>query len=185
MPVQIEKSGKKILLSHWADGSSRNKFKLYSGKRSALDIATNMLHGVGNRETRGITQLWEEKQNKLIKHPFNVTTPMGGSFNFDPRGAWTAIDAGYSPNDQGHQVAASPVVEVLAAWGLEHARPDEFRTRRVRCTAWGTLLPPMLARVALCDGMTSIVPTKRFRFDLNLSGKNKVVTFAEQESNHA
>ena len=62
---------------------------------------------------------------------------MGGSFNFDPRGAWTAIDAGYSLNDQGHQVDASPVVEFLAAWGLENARPDEFATRQVRYAAWG------------------------------------------------
>ena len=55
---------------------------------------------------------------------------MGGSFNFDPRGAWTAIDAGYSPNEHKHAVEASPVVEFLAAWGLEHARPDEFDTGR-------------------------------------------------------
>ena len=31
--------------------------------------------------------------------------------------AWTGIDAGYSPNDQGHGLAASPVVEILAARG--------------------------------------------------------------------
>lgn len=161
-----------IELSHWADGSSRNDFKLYAGNRSAYQIAGTML--------RGIAQLWVERQNELIERPFDITTPMGGSFNFDPRGGWTAIDAGYSPNYQKHEIAASPVVELLAAWGLENARPDEYQTRKVRYSVWGVTLPPMLARAALFDGFAAI-PMRRFRFELHLSGKNKIVTFAEQE----
>jgi len=186
-----------VELGHWADGSSRNSFKLYAGNRSADKIARAMLSGIrekpkknqrtGDMKTKGIAQLWEEQRDALIRSPFEIVTPMGGSFNFDPRGAWTAIDAGYSPNDQDHQVAASPVVEFLAAWGLENARPDEFETRKVRYAVWGIPLPPMLARAALC-GAISAVPLKQFRFDLYMSGKNKVVTFAEMEtrpwSNH-
>jgi CRISPR-associated protein Csx14 len=179
-----------VELGHWADGSSRNNFKLYAGNRSAHGIARAMLMGVrekpkrgeaiGEIRTRGIRQLWDEHKDELIARPFHVLTPMGGSFNFDPRGAWTAIDTGYSLNDQGHLVEASPVVEFLAAWGLEHARPHEFETRKVRYAAWGSLLPPPLARVALC-GSLSPVSLKRFRFELDMSGKNKVVTFAEME----
>jgi CRISPR-associated protein Csb3 len=179
-----------VELGHWADGSSRNNFKLYAGNRSAAGIARAMLLGVrekpkkkqavGDLRTKGIRQLWEEQRDELIGRPFDVLTPMGGSFNFDPRGAWTAIDAGYSPNDQGHRIEASPVVEVLAAWGLENARPDEFETRKVRYAAWGVLLPPILARAALSGGLGA-VPSKHFLFELDLSGKNKVVTFAELE----
>ena len=172
MPIQIFNSNKSIMLGHWADGSSRNEFKLYAGNRSALMIATAM--------TRGITHLWREQKDDLIERPFNITTPMGGSFNFDPRGAWKAIDAGFSPNNQKHQVEASPVVELLAAWGLENARPEEFGIREVRYAVWGVVLQPILARVALIGGI-SVMPMKRFRFDLDMSGKNKVVTFAEQE----
>ncbi len=109
-----------------------------------------------------------------------MLTPMGGSFNFDPRGAWTAIDAGYSPNDQKHQVAASPVVEFLAAWGLEHARPVVSDDRQVRYAAWGVPLSPCLARVALIGAIPAL-PMHRFRFLLDSSGKNKIVTFAERE----
>ncbi|MGE3874545.1 MAG: hypothetical protein AB7F74_16480, partial [Parvibaculaceae bacterium] len=176
-----------IELGHWADGSSRVSFKLYAGNRSAEGIARAMLMGVrdkpkkgsptGELRTKGIRQLWDDQRNELIARPFHVLTPMGGSFNFDPRGAWTAIDAGYSLNDQGHLVEASPVVEMLAAWGLEHARPVEFETRKVRYAAWGELLPPILARAALC-GSLSVVPLRYFRFELDMSGKNKVVTFA-------
>ena len=136
---------------------------------------------IGDLETSGITQLWESRREETLRNPFDPV-PMGGSFNFDPRGAWTGIDAGYSPNEHNHPVAASPIVEFLAAWGLENSRPDEFETRNVRYAAWGIPLSPTLARAALCGSLISI-PLKRFRFELDLSGKNKVVTFAQLETN--
>ena len=195
MPIQITNGKKRIVVGHWADGSSRNEFKLYAGNRSALGIATAMLSGtfdkprkgqnIGALKTGGIAQLWVERRPDLIQQPFEVNTSMGGSFNFDPKGAWTTIDAGYSPDKQDHQVAASPVVEILAAWGLENARPDEFETRKVRYAAWGLTLPPLLARVALVGGI-SVMPMKRFCFELDMSGLgNKIITFAEQETTHA
>lgn len=191
LPIRLGGGNRPMIeLGHWADGSSRNNFKLYAGNRSAYGIACAMLLGVrekpkrnqavGELKTKGIAQLWQEQRDALIERPFHVLTPMGGSFNFDPRGAWTAIDAGYSPNEHKHQVAASPVVEFLAAWGLENARPDEFEPRKVRYAAWGAPLAPILARAALCGGI-AILPTRRFRFALDMSGKNKVVTFAEPE----
>jgi CRISPR-associated protein Csx14 len=116
-----------------------------------------------------------------LRDPFGVTVPMGGSsFKFDARKSWTAIDAGYSPDEQKHLVAASPVVEILAAIGLENARPDEFETRQVRYSAWNGLVPPVLARPALA-GTHIGIPRRVFQFTLALSGKNKVVTFAEEE----
>jgi CRISPR-associated protein Csb3 len=191
LPIRFGGGNRPIVeLGHWADGSDRNSFKLYAGNRSAEGIARAMLLGVrekpkkkqaiGDIKSKGVRQLWEERRDDLIVRPFDVLTPMGGSFNFDPRGAWTAIDAGYSLNDQGHQVESSPVVEFLAAWGLEHARPDEFETRTVRYAVWGVPLAPMLARVALC-GSIGTAPRQMFVFRLDMSGKNKVVTFAERE----
>ncbi len=195
LPIRLGGGNRPIVkLGHWADGSGRNSFKLYSGNRSALSIARGMLLGVrakpsksqreieqpGDLKFKGVRQLWEEKRDTVLGAPFDALTPMGGSFNFDPRGAWTAIDAGYSPNEHKHPVNASPVVEFLAAWGLEHARPDEFETRRVRYAAWGRLLPPSLARAALTGAIPSL-PIRRFQFELDLSGKNKVVTFAQEE----
>ena len=191
LPVQLVADGRPLNVSHWADGSSRNDFKLYSGNRSANRIATQMLQGVrakpkrnqstGELRTRGLQQLWQEQREALLEAPFDVVTPMGGSFNFDPRGAWTAIDAGYSPNTQKDGIAASPVVEILAAIGLEHARPDQYGTRKVRYTVWGHPLPPMLGRAALA-GADLKLPTRRFEFELGLSGKNKVTTFAQEET---
>ena len=196
LPVRLGGGNHPVVeLGHWADGSSRDDFRLYSGNRSADKIARAMLRGtrkkssksqqqnnqLGDLKTKGIAQLWEEECGRLIKEPFHVLTPMGGSFNFDPRGAWAAIDAGYSPNEHKHAVAASPVVEFLAAWGLEHARPERMDDRQVRYAIWGTLVPPSLGRVALFGGIPSL-PIRRFRFTLSSSGKNSIVTFAEQEN---
>lgn len=191
LPIRFGGGNRPIVeLGHWADGSGRNSFKLYAGNRSAEGIARAMLLGVrekpkkkqtiGDIRSKGVRQLWEERKDDLIARPFDVLTPMRGSFNFDPRGAWTAIDAGYSLNDQSHQVESSPIVEFLAAWGLEHARADEFETRKVRYAAWGIQLAPILARAALC-GSVGTVPCQIFVFRLDMSGKNKVVTFAERE----
>lgn len=191
LPVQLVEDGRRLTVSHWADGSSRDDFKLYSGNRSANRIATQMLQGVrakpkrsqsiGELRNRGLQQLWQEQREALLEAPFDVVTPMGGSFNFDPRGAWTAIDAGYSPNTQKDGIAASPVVEILAAIGLEHARPDQYETRKVRYAVWGHPLPPMLGRAAL-GGADLKLPMRRFKYELDLSGKNKVTKFAQEET---
>lgn len=191
LPSHLSVSDKPVIeVSHWADGSGRNTFKLYSGNRSAERIVRAMLTGtrekpkknqtVGALKYKGIKHLWDEKKDDLINGPFDVLTPIGGSFNFDPRGAWTALDAGYSPNTQKHGVAASPVVHLLAACGLEHTRPVESGVRQVRYAIWSGKLSPVLARVAFQGGIPSL-PMRQFRFELALSGKNKIVTFAQQE----
>ena len=164
-----------ISVGHWADGSGRNTFKLYAGNRSAAKIAADMLEL--------IRTLWKTQRSAVVKQPLDVLCPMAGSFNFDPRGAWTAIDVGYSPDKhkvRGANVQASPIVELMAAWGLEHARPDEFDVRKVRYAVWRDMLPPMLARAAL-SGSLATIAMRHFRFDLSMSGKNKVVCFAQEE----
>ncbi len=193
LPIQLETKGdRSLFIGNWADGSSRNQFKLYAGNRSAYGIACAMLRGtrdkpqknklLGNTKTLGLADLWKRNPVELTATPFDVLTLMGGSFNFDPRGGWTALDAGYSPNKhKEHGVGASPAVELLGVCGMEHARPDEYETRRVRYGVWGVPLPPMLARPALAAASVG-VPLKTFQFTLDLSGKNKVVTYSQEES---
>ena len=180
LPVRItgKHKGMTVDLTHWWDKSGRTDFKLYSGNRSALKILRDM--------QALIKHAWSGSRAELITAPFDLVVAMGGSLNLDPRGAWTALDAGYSPNDQDHQVQASPVVEFLAAWGLENSRPQTIETRRVDTrryayAAWGVFLPTLLARAAMAC-VPIPVPTRRFAFNLPSSGKNKIVTFAEEEN---
>lgn len=190
--ITFNESHVSIDLYGWSDGSSRPDFKLYAGNRTGTSIAHDMLCGKrgnptkrtpeGKLETSGLLQLWEECADQLVENPFHLTCPLGGTFNMDPRGGWVALDLGFSPNElKDVSVASSPIVEILAVLGLEHARPDEYDTRKVRYAAWGEVIPPILARAAL-SGVEIGVGLRRFRFALDLSGKNKVVTFAEPES---
>lgn len=175
LPLRLEWNGRRLDMTHWCDGSSRNSFKLFAGKQQSAGIACQMLSAVG--------KLWTKDELNLIRDPFGPTWPLcGSSFKFDARKAWTSINAGYSPDKQDHTVEASPVVEMLAAVGLEHARPEELDTREVRYGVWQDLLPPSLARPAL-GGVWVGVPMWIFHFTLELAGKNKVVTFARQEAN--
>lgn len=197
LPVRLEGLGGHVIdISHWADGSRRNDFKLYAGNRSAASIARDMLRGKrekrrkkqseGALKTRGIDALWNESPQELEARPFDVLTLLGGSFNFDPRGAWTAIDLGYSLDRQKKAgsldgIEASPVVELLAALGLEHARPNEYDRRQVRYGVWSGLVPPILARPAL-TGVSVGLPVRTFRFTFGGTKHNKVVTFAQEET---
>lgn len=70
----------------------------------------------------------------------------------------------------------------MKAMSFEHARPEAGENRRVRYAAWGQVVVPMLARPAVA-GTAVGIPVRRFRFDLDLSGKNKVVAFAHEETN--
>jgi len=182
LPVRLRRDGQRLDSTHWCDGSSRDDFKLYAGNRSAARIARAMLSGDEKHGTRGVRDLWQQDRIGLVADPFNVLVALGGSFNLDPRAAWTRLDAGYSPNDHDHRVAASPVVEILAAIGLEHARPRRDReSGEVRYGAWTGLLPLSLARAALgCSDVA--VPLRRFRFTLLKAGQNKVVTYAQEET---
>lgn len=173
LPLRLSKDGHDLYMGHWCDASSRNSFKLFAGQQRSAVIARQMLDEM--------KRLWRKRKEQLLTDPLGLTAPLGGSsFKFDARKAWTAIDAGYSPDEQSHRVEASPVVELLAAIGLEHARPDEFDTREVRYGVWRGLLPPVLARAAL-GGARVGVPLRIFRFTLELAGKNKNVTFAREE----
>jgi len=174
LPVRLlNGDGKGIAdLTHWWDGSGRSAFKLYSGNRSALKIARHM--------QRCITDLWKTDRDILAARPFDTLVAMGGSFNLDPRGAWVALDAGYSPDAQNHRVQASPVVELLAAWGLEDARPKAKGSVH-HYAAWREVVPLLLARPAVACAPLPI-SMRRFCFELAYSGKNKIVTFAYEEN---
>lgn len=172
LPVALSADGVTAQLDHWTDGSDRDPFKLYAGNRSAFTIMSDLL--------RLFKRLYAERHERMHADPLNELCEMRGSFNFDPRGAWTAIDAGYSPNVQNQRVLASPTVEILAAWGLQNARPNKIERRRYGYGVWRAPLTPMLARAAL-GGSVAILPQHRFTFELALAGKNKVVTFAQEE----
>lgn len=75
--------------------------------------------------------------------------PLSGRFGFDPGAAWTALDVGFSPNEQKIDVASSPAVELLAAVGLQRFRPVVSDDRETFLYGtWTTPLAPCVAAAA-------------------------------------
>jgi CRISPR-associated protein Csb3 len=171
-PLRLRTDGVAVLLSCWCDGSSRgDDFKLFAGQQQAHVIAAQML--------QHIRDLWQQSRQELRADPFMAIPLGGGSFKLDARKAWTALDAGYSPDKQGHLVQASPVVELLGAIGLEHARPARQDNGDYLYGVWYAPAPPVLARAALGAAWVGL-PVRHYRFALSRAGQNKVVTFAEE-----
>ena len=188
LPVRLQgRIGERVCevtLGHWAeaDGFGRDPFKLYAGNRSALQIMSAMIRGKKGG-SGGIRTLLAERRQALLADPFDALIEMDGTFNFDARAAWNPLDTGFSLNEHADiRALGSPVVEVLAAWGLQNARPARSRRNgSVRYSIWHDMLPPALARPSLADVVPPGIRTRRFVFTLGVSGRNRIVQFAEEE----
>jgi CRISPR-associated protein Csb3 len=94
---------------------------------------------------------------------FSQRVLLSGRFGFDPGAAWNALDVGFSPNEQGIEVASSAAVELLAALGIQRFRPTMADDRQSFVYAtWGKPLAPSVAAAA-ASGAITIPPTTRFR----------------------
>jgi CRISPR-associated protein Csx14 len=109
-----------LRIDHWGD-TVRDNVKFWAGAggypgtaltRDALDLVRD--HAVGS-----------------ISDPFALAVPQTSSFRLDWRRDYVAIDAGFSLNAHGGalQTVGYPLVELLGAIGLTHARPRRLRTK--------------------------------------------------------
>jgi CRISPR-associated protein Csx14 len=152
LPIAITDGDKSLPVTNWLEGDGRAVLKLFAGKQIASQLASNMLKGDPKKPgTVGHRHLFPNIQNAGCADPFGVVGPIGGRFGYDSRGAWDAIRIGTSLDKQSVFVGVSPCVELLAAIGLEHARPSFPSTYEIRYGLWGAVLPLPLARVALTD----------------------------------
>lgn len=88
---------------------------------------------------------------------------LSGRFGFDPGAAWNALDVGFSPNEQGIEVASSAAVELLAAVGVQRFRPSMADDRQTFLySTWGKPLAPCVAAAA-ASGCITIPPANQFR----------------------
>ncbi|MCI0365527.1 MAG: hypothetical protein L0219_16820 [Phycisphaerales bacterium] len=94
---------------------SNPPWNFWSGNQTSMQIWSGL-----RREL--ITQLKRLTPDKLTD-VFTQRLMQKGRFGFDPGPAWNALDAGFSPNEQGIEVESSPATELLAAIGLQRFRP--------------------------------------------------------------
>jgi len=106
--------------------------------------------------------------------PFNVSAPQSSSFRFDWRRDYIPLDAGFSPNEHGGvEMVGYPFVELLAAIGMQHARPARVDARNKLVYRYGvssSMLPTVFARAVL-GGQNLGFPVRMFRMRLGWPGQ--------------
>jgi CRISPR-associated protein Csx14 len=130
-------------------------WNFWSGQQTSLRIWTSL--------RLALAQQFSELDGPQGESLFSIRVPLSGRFGFDPGAAWNALDVGFSPNEQGLDVASSPAVELLAAIGIQRFRPEMADDRQSFLYAtWGKPLAPSVAAAA-ASGAIAVPPTIRFR----------------------
>ena len=158
LPAQLEDgAGHFIVIDYWGDETQRDNVKFWAGSggypgaglvRDALDLIRG--HIVDS-----------------ASDPFALAARQNSSFRFDWRRDYVPIDAGFSPNMHGDvAMQGHPVVELLAAIGMTHARPLRHTKLEYSYGVAGVtgsdLYAPIFLRAAL-GARQPLFPGMRFR----------------------
>jgi len=163
LPIVLTDGTRQIAVDHWADGAAatgRDNVKFWAGSggypgaalaRDALEI----VHGLGDNAL-----------TEAIADPFVFSAPQSSSFRFDWRRDYIPLDAGFSPNAHTTVLMVGyPLVELLAAIGLQNARPDRPDPRDKLTYRYGVSnlrLPTAHARAVLGAQALWQHPFRRF-----------------------
>jgi CRISPR-associated protein Csx14 len=177
----LSTSEAKLHIDHWAD-TVRDNVKFWAGAGGYPGAAL----------ARDALDLVRERAVDSANDPFALAVPQSSSFRLDWRRDYVPIDAGFSVNAHGGAVQSVgyPLVELLGAIGLTHARPRRLRTKleyrygvagTSREVAW---LPLGFLRAALG---ASAMPfeTRHFHMFLSWPGKEgqaRAITQVTEES---
>jgi CRISPR-associated protein Csx14 len=144
-PVMLKHFG--LRLDWWLD-------PYRTGDKSELKVWAGQM-----TPERNLTLLQTELKALFCANPdavactrlLSARAPVTG-MGFDPMSAWTSINVGFSPDEQGINVLSAPATEILAAVGLQRCRPrrDEKRPGRTFIyRAWADHLPIAVVPAAL------------------------------------
>jgi CRISPR-associated protein Csx14 len=180
LPMRLTNGKQSIVIEHWADGSSRDNVKFwagaagYPGAALARD-ALELVRGLGDNAAASVSA-----------DPFNVPFPQSSSFRFDWRRDYIPLDAGFSPNEHARiSMVGYPFVELLAAIGLQNARPARLESKLAyRYCVSSALLPTVFARAVL-GGAGLGFPVRLFRMRLGWPGQEgqaRCIVDAQEET---
>lgn len=166
-PLVLSVSGRPFTLNWWLNEALTDKssLKTHGGPqkpRQVLGVLLGLLDPAAPVE-----RLWQ------------VETYTKSRFGVDARSAWEAIDAGYSPNDEGQNAKTFPWVEVLAVTGLQGFRPARAGRFAFQYAVWLTPMTRTSARAA-CASPWPGLPARSFRFAIGVRGQGyKTFLFSE------
>lgn len=166
----VGKTGERLLVEHWADGSIRDSFKLWTGAQGTPGAAV-------------LARLVSQIQDGILDQggaPLDWSLPQGSGFRLDWRRDYVPIDVGFSPNKHKSRMvmAGYPLVEVLAVVGLGAARPARVGRGKLHyrysvlgvADAAAELLPLSLHRAALGAAPLPF-PQRFFEMELGWPGQ--------------
>ncbi len=125
LPIALrDNSDNEIMIEYWGDETRRDNVKFWGGMGGNL----------GASLTRDALRLMRGYAIDHSKNPFSFCKPQSSSFRFDWRRDYVPIDAGFSPNEHDDRVTmiGYPIVELLAAIGMQNSRP--FRRSNLEYT---------------------------------------------------
>lgn len=172
LPAELYDATSTLRIDSWGDTTRRDNVKFWGGSAG--------YPGVGL--VRDALALARPYLADAAEDPFAVSAPQSSSFRFDWRRDYIPIDAGFSLNVHSHITPRGyPVVELLAALGLAHARPTRQTKLLYRYAVLGrnsahnpeqrVLFPPPLLRAALGGTVETPFPQRRFTMNLDWPAK--------------
>ncbi len=183
----------RLALDHWGDETGRDRVKFWAGSGGYPGVAlANDALGLVRGRAAG-----------AAADPFGLSAPQSSSFRLDWRRDYVPIDAGFSLNVHDHmETRGYPLVELLAALGLSHARPRRPNSRDKLIYEYAvigggpggphTWLPPTVIRAALGPPTSRARrtefpwPTRHFRMRLDWPGQEgqarSITTVTEENS---
>ncbi|MCB1743479.1 MAG: type I-U CRISPR-associated protein Cas8c [Gammaproteobacteria bacterium] len=186
MPIVLRNEGVEVPIDHWADGggTGRDNVKFWAGSGGYPGA------GLARDALTLVSALGANALADACRDPFDVAAPMSSSFRFDWRRDYIPLDVGFSLNDHSTMTPVGyPLVEILAAIGMQHARPSRISPRDKLAYRYGVSsarLPTVFARAVLgCQGLG--FPIRTFRMRLGWPGQEnqaRCIIDAEEEFDH-
>jgi CRISPR-associated protein Csb3 len=160
---------KTIELDYWGDDTGRDTVKFWAGSGGYPGAAL----------LRDAQKLLINACANIHSDPFNFSACQKSSFRFDLRRDYTALDAGFSPNDHADIIMAGyPLVEILAAIGMTHTRPwrGDWKNK-LAYSYWVILLADQNAATGLPVLRSALgspnYPVSRRKFNITLDWPGK------------
>ena len=180
LPVELRAEGRALRFAHWGDTTVRDNMKFWAGAGGYPGAA--LLNDALVLVKAGAAEVQED--------PFAFSAVQSSSFRLDWRRDYIPIDAGFSLNKHGQiHTVGYPLVEILAALGLSHARPSREHKLRYYYGCLtdpdGRLLPLSILRAGLGGSRLSPFEVRRFRMELANPGKDDRCIIQVYEESHS
>lgn len=186
LPIVLRSQGVEVPVEHWSDGgrAGRDNVKFWAGAGGypGAGLARDALAHVSGLGSNALAE--------ATRDPFQLSASMSSSFRFDWRRDYIPLDAGFSLNDHSTMTPVGyPLVEILAAVGLQNARPARVSPRDRLAYRYGVSsarLPVVFVRAVLgCQDLG--FPLRVFRMRLGWPGQEgqaRCIIDAEEEFDH-